>query len=242
MERTYRIDTVGDSALSVCFGNEISPELNGRVHALRRAVEESGIPGITDLNPTYCSLLISYDPWVLSYGKLKKRIEKLIGTLRESAQNSSDIYLIPVCYGGKYGEDLEDVAAHAGITTDEVIRRHSAPDYLIYMLGFLPGFSYLGGLDPVINTPRLQVPRTVIPAGSVGIGGAQTGVYPLDSPGGWRLIGRTPVRPYDPRTEMIMYSAGDYIRFCPIDEAEYLRIEKEVQAGTYVCPIERRNV
>ncbi len=242
MTEDFRIFPVGDSAVTVAFGNEISPELNGRVHALKNAILMSGWTGIRDMNPTYCSLLINYDPLTLTYQVLTRRIRRIMRGLKDVKENSSRIFLLPVCYGGKYGEDLKDVAALAGISEEEVVRRHTAPDYLIYMLGFLPGFSYLGGLDPSLNTPRLKVPRTVIPAGSVGIGGAQTGVYPLDSPGGWRLIGRTPVRPYDPRTEMILYHAGDYIRFFPIDEAEYRRIEKEVEAGTYVCPEERRYV
>ena len=129
---------------------------------------------------------------------------------------------IPVFYGGSYGEDLKDVAAHAGLTEEEVIKLHSSVDYNIYMLGFLPGFPYLGGLDPKLFTPRLDNPRTKIPEGSVGIGGEQTGIYPLESPGGWRLIGRTPLKLYDPdREQPFLYQAGDYIRFVPITAEEY---------------------
>jgi KipI family sensor histidine kinase inhibitor len=144
------------------------------------------------------------------------------------------VFHIPVCYGGTFGEDIEDVAAYAGLSIDEVIRRHSAAEYRIYMLGFLPGFAYLGGLDPSIAVPRLETPRIKIPAGAVGIGGSQTGIYPMDSPGGWRFIGRTPVRPYDAgRDPPILYRAGDHIRFVPIDEAAYHKIAGQVEAGTY---------
>jgi KipI family sensor histidine kinase inhibitor len=141
---------------------------------------------------------------------------------------------IPVCYGGEYGPDLERIAAHAGLSTSEVIRIHSGRDYLIYMMGFLPGFCYLGGLDERIHTPRLSSPRLRIPAGSVGIGGSQTGIYPMDSPGGWQLMGMTPVKTYDPARETpILVEAGDYIRFVPVSEAEYFDIKAAVDAGTY---------
>lgn len=127
---------------------------------------------------------------------------------------------------------------HAGLTEEEVIEIHSSKDYLIYMLGFLPGFSYLGGLDERIHTPRLANPRIRIPAGSVGIGGSQTGIYPLDSPGGWQLLGMTPVKTYDPeREDPILFEAGDYIRFVPVSEEEYKQIKEQVENGTYECVI-----
>ena len=127
---------------------------------------------------------------------------------------------IPVCYGGDYGPDLAFVAQHAGLSEREVIRRHTAPKYRIYMLGFLPGFPYLGGLDPALFTPRLQNPRTAIPAGSVGIGGQQTGIYPVASPGGWQLIGRTPLKLFDP-DRPLRYAAGDRIRFAAITPQQF---------------------
>ena len=148
------------------------------------------------------------------------------------------IYEIPVCYGGEYGPDLEFVAKNADISVEEVIKIHSSKDYLIYMLGFLPGFSYLGGLDEKIHTPRLANPRIKIPAGSVGIGGAQTGIYPLESPGGWQLIGKTPVKTYNPdRKVPILFEAGDYIRFVPISQEEFEKIEKEVNEDKYECVV-----
>ena len=146
------------------------------------------------------------------------------------------IFEIPVCYGGEYGPDIDNIASHAGLTQEEVIQIHSSRDYLIYMLGFLPGFCYLGGLDERIHTPRLSNPRLRIRAGSVGIGGSQTGIYPLDSPGGWQLMGMTPVKTYDPEREIpILVEAGNYIRFVPIDEEQYKQIQAQVEDGSYQC-------
>ena len=148
------------------------------------------------------------------------------------------IVVIPVCYGGEFGPDLPTVAHHAGMSEQDVVSLHCAHDYLIDMLGFLPGFAYLGGLDPRLHTPRLSVPRTEIPAGSVGIGGAQTGIYPLASPGGWQIIGRSPVRPYDPeRAQPILYRAGEYLRFQPITQKQYDAIEAQIAAGGYECDV-----
>lgn len=228
----------GDSAITVEFGNEISAEINACVHALDKAVHEKNIPGIIETVPTFRSLLIIYDPCITGGEKLKAKIAKLCRDLKASSENRKKIIEIPVLYGGEYGEDLKDVAKINNLTEEEVIKIHSGMDYLIYMLGFLPGFAYLGGLDDRIKTPRLQNPRTKIHAGAVGIGGEQTGIYPLASPGGWRLIGTTPVKPYDPeRAEPILYSAGDYIRFVPIDKEKFDDISAKVQDGTYECRI-----
>ena len=143
---------------------------------------------------------------------------------------------IPVCYGGEYGPDLDFVAKYNRLTPEEVVRLHTSAEYLIYMLGFTPGFSYMGGMDERIATPRLESPRVLIHAGSVGIAGKQTGLYPLDSPGGWQLIGRTPVRLYDAhRDNPILLDAGLHVKFVPIDEAEFKRIVQRIELGRYHC-------
>lgn len=238
-----RILTEGDSSLLLVFGQEISPQINRKITALVRMIREQKIKGVTDLIPAFCSLLINYDPRVITYEKLKMRVEKLLKLEIEAVRTEKKVYEIPVCYGGKYGPDLANVAAHAGLTQEEVIDIHSSEDYLIYMLGFLPGFSYLGGLDERLHTPRLANPRLRIPAGSVGIGGSQTGIYPLDSPGGWQLIGATPVKTYDPHREIpILFEAGDYIRFVPVSEETYQDLKKQVEDGIYECTVRRKEV
>ena len=191
-----------------------------------------------DIIPAFCSLLINYDPRVISYDEMKTRMEKILSVEIAAGARKKKVYEIPVCYGGEFGPDLSTIAEHAGLSEQEVINIHSSTDYLIYMLGFLPGFTYLGGLDERIHTPRLANPRIRIPAGSVGIGGSQTGIYPMDSPGGWQLMGMTPVKTYDPDREVpILVEAGDYIRFIPVDRAEYDRIKEEVEQGTYTVRV-----
>ncbi len=236
--QNIRILTAGDSSLLIEFGNEISPEINRRIAAVVELMREQHIEGVVDVIPAFCSLLVNYDPRVAGYEKMKKRLESLVRVDIKVGQTKRKIFEIPVLYGGEYGPDLASIADHAGISEDEVVLIHSSKDYLIYMLGFLPGFCYLGGLDERIHTPRLSNPRLRIRAGSVGIGGSQTGIYPLDSPGGWQLMGMTPIKTYDPEWEIpILVEAGNYIRFVPIDEEQYKRIQAQVAEGSYQCVI-----
>ncbi len=231
-----KILTAGDASLLIEFGKEISPEINAKITATVQLMKEQHIEGVVDIIPAFCSLLINYDPRVLSYDDISKRMKRLLKMDIKAGESRRRVFEIPVCYGGQYGPDLANIAEHAGLTEEEVIKIHSSRDYLIYMLGFLPGFCYLGGLDERIHTPRLANPRLKINAGSVGIGGSQTGIYPLDSPGGWQLMGMTPVKTYDPDREVpILLSAGDYIRFIPVDEEEYLRIKELVERDEYQC-------
>lgn len=225
----------GDSSLCAEFGNEISKEINAQIRAFNILLKESGIAGIVETIPTYRSLLIQYDPGVISYKSLEGKLKKLLARLDSVEIPPSEVLEVPVLYGGEeMGPDLKFVAENAKISEEEVIKLHSEPEYLIYMLGFTPGFTYLGGLNDAIETPRLKTPRVKIPAGSVGIAGKQTGVYPIDSPGGWQLIGRTPLKMYDAdREKPILPEAGQYIKFVPIDRAEFDRIAAEVEKGTY---------
>jgi KipI family sensor histidine kinase inhibitor len=233
-----RILPAGDLAVVVEFGNEISISCNDRVRQLNQCLKKNKIKGIVETVPTFRSLLIYYDPLKITYKKLGNHIRAASAGNRVSNANTKRIIEIPVCYGGQYGEDLTDVASYAGMSETEVVNIHSSVNYLIYMLGFLPGFPYLGGLDKRLEIPRLPNPRTSIPAGSVGIGGEQTGVYPIASPGGWRLIGRTPLTLYDSeRKDPTLYQAGDYIQFQPIDEYDFVRIEELVKNGRFQCKI-----
>ncbi len=230
-----KISPVGDQAVLCEFGTQISEEINDRVHALAAFLKKQNKKGIRELLPTYCSLLVYYDPQKISYQRVVKAIREFDMSAQENIQKKQKkILLVPCLYGGSYGPDLARMSEKLKLDEEEIVQIHQASDYKIYMLGFLPGFVYLGGLDERIHMPRLDVPRTKIPARSVGIGGNQTGVYPMDSPGGWQLIGSTPLDFYNPdREKPILCEAGEYIRFVSITEQEYQQIRRDVEANTY---------
>jgi len=223
----YRIEPLGDRALLVVLGETVDPEVNDWVHRLAAALAERR-SGITDLVPSYASLAVHYDPVALTgpdrrpFAVLSERIEGAWRRLAEAPAPEPRVVRIPVRYGGQAGPDLADLARYCRLTEAEVIARHSAPEYRVYLLGFTPGFPYMGGIDRSIAAPRLDTPRAQVPAGSVGIAGLQTGIYPLATPGGWRIIGRTPCRMFDPALEPpCRLRPGDRIRFLPIDEDAY---------------------
>ncbi len=220
----------GDCAVTVQVGYEISEETNRKVVSLMRALAEAAIPGLRELVPSYSAVCVHYDPEQISYEQLLERLNDLEIKELSSESASQKIVEIPVCYGGEYGPDLAFVAEHNGLSPEEVIAIHSGGTYLVYMLGFLPGFAYMGGMDERIATPRLTSPRARIPAGSVGIAGGQTGIYPLASPGGWQLIGRTPVKMFamEGETGRFALSAGDWVKFVPISEEQYREMEGKV--------------
>lgn len=212
-----RVLPCGEKAVSVELGDTVDRSVNDRVHALRIAVAARALPGILGLTPTYRSLLIQYDPWDCSFERLLITIEECLDGLAACPRADPETITIPVCYGGDYGPDLEELAAFHGFTASQVVDLHSGAAYHVYMIGFAPGFPYLGGLDARLHTPRLSEPRQKVPAGSVGIADQQTGVYPIDSPGGWRLIGRTPLSLFDPtRSNPFLISPGSTVRFLPI--------------------------
>jgi inhibitor of KinA len=210
------------------IGDEIHPEINCKIRGLVLALEAKHLRGVREYIPTYRSLLVQYDPAEILFNELIEQIRQIESQLEGTTIPEAKIVEIPVTYGGEFGPDIEFVAKHNNLCQEEVITLHTGRDYLVYMLGFTPGFCYLGGMSERLETPRLTSPRTRIPAGSVGIAGKQTGIYPIDSPGGWQLIGRTPLRLFDPtRASVVLIEAGDYVRFTQIDEQEYERLARK---------------
>ena len=222
-----RFFPMGDRALVIEFGDRLDPELSARIAAAAQHLRASPPPGVLDIVPAYTTLALHYDPAVIGAGTTP--YEALIEQIEAWLQAQADAELlpgrlveIPVCYGGGLGQDLEEVARQHGLTPEEVATIHAGTDYSVYLLGFVPGFAYLGNVDSRIATPRRDSPRPRVPAGSVAIGGEQTGVYPLATPGGWHLIGRTPLRMFTPEAEPpCLLGAGDTVRFVPISRAEF---------------------
>ncbi|WP_339229779.1 5-oxoprolinase subunit PxpB [Aeribacillus sp. FSL K6-2833] len=230
----FSIQPLGDTGIIIQFGTEISEAIYQQIRQYVYRLEQIRIEGIVEWVPAYTTLAVFYRPNIISYDELSQKLLK-IGEKIESMPVPDPIVIeIPTLYGKEAGPDIQFVAETNGLSEEEVVKIHSSSDYLIYMIGFVPGFPYLGGMDKRIAAPRKKTPRSRIPAGSIGIAGEQTGIYPLETPGGWQIIGRTPVKLYDPqKQDPTLLKAGDYIRFVPITEREYEKIEQQVLKGSY---------
>jgi inhibitor of KinA len=211
-----------DQSLLISLGEKITLESHERVLKLLRLLQEEPLEDVRNLHPAYCSLLVKFDPLRTDHAELQSKLLPYIARIGNTRLPTPRQVKIPVCYGEEFGPDLQDVAARHGMTAKQLIDLHSVPVYIVYFLGFAPGFAYLGGLPERLATPRLETPRPRVPAGAVGIGGHQTGVYPLATPGGWRLIWRTPLAMFQrDRKPMSRLQIGDRVRFQPISEAEF---------------------
>jgi KipI family sensor histidine kinase inhibitor len=225
--RRPEFEPLGDQALLLRWGDQADIAVNRQVHALAARLRAAAFPWLIDCVPAYASLAVFFDGSALPGNDPAAMVRDLLLGIVEQPESTiehaeSRLVEIDVCYSGEFGPDLDDVAGHCRMTAQQVVEKHSQAEYLVAMLGFSPGFPYLLGLDPALASPRLGTPRTRVPAGSVGIGGSQTGIYPDDGPGGWRLIGRTPRKLFDARQDPpTLLSPGDRVRFAPIDAAHY---------------------
>lgn len=223
----------GDSALLVEFGDTIDLDVNRKVIALSKAILKARIQGVEELVPTYRSLLIRYDLAKIGYKQLVLRVKDIESELKESKLEAVRRIVVPVVYGGQYGPDLSYVAQFHGLTEEQVIQIHSGREYRVYMLGFVAGFPYFGEVADEIATARLETPRLKVAAGSVGIAEKQTGIYPCEAPGGWQIIGRTPLRLFNPQMDPpALLKPGDSVEFQQVSEKEYKKIEEAILNGT----------
>lgn len=226
----FRILPLGDSAITIEFGNEIDPLINAQAVSFAKTVGDQGWPGILDIVPTYRSVTVFYDPLQWSVPVLTKKLRTLPRPRPIKSESNGTIHEIPVLYGGEWGPDLEEVAAFAGLRSGDAIALHTSMPYRVYMLGFSPGFPYLGLVPEQLAMPRRSTPRMKVPAGSVGIADRQTGIYPITTPGGWRLIGRTPISMYRKTSPIpFLLKPGDLVRFRSIDRDEFDRLSRETQ-------------
>ncbi|KML08016.1 5-oxoprolinase subunit PxpB [Rossellomorea marisflavi] len=228
----YSLRPLGDHALVIEAGSSIDHATHVKVRSICSAIEEADPAWITDIVPAFTTVTLHYDPMKLEhpdrlpYETVMNRIHTILSSIPPGAEEEPRTIEIPVCYGGEFGPDLESVAEWNDLTPEKVIELHSASPYLVHMIGFSPGFPYLGGMPEEIATPRRKEPRLRVPRGSVGIAGSQTGIYPLESPGGWQLIGRTPVALFDTQAcPPGILQAGDRLRFKPITPQEYKEME-----------------
>ena len=231
-----RLFPLGDAAVVLEFGSSISPATHRAIAAFSAGLARQPFAGLRETVPAFTTLTVYYDPWLLSENGRQQPYERVAEILRQllattpatGAAAATSVVEIPVCYGGELGPDLAFVAQHAGLTMGEVIALHAGAEYLVHMIGFAPGFPYLGGLDARLATPRRPQPRALVPAGAVGIAGPQTGIYSLPTPGGWQLIGRTPWRLFNPEwAAPSRLRAGQHLRFVPIDAAEFARLRQQ---------------
>ena len=226
-ESAARFEPSSDQSLLIYFGEEITIHANERVCKLVHLLESEPVAGVRNLHPAYCSLLVKFDALEWRHEALERELRKYLGRLDKVKLPEPRQVEIPVCYGGEFGPDLEDVAATHGISPKRVIELHTSATYLVYFLGFTPGFAYLGELPKELVTPRLPVPRKRVPAGSVGIAGNQTGVYPFETPGGWRLLGRTPLAMFrTDREGLSLLAIGDQVRFVPISLKRFAELSR----------------
>ncbi|MCU0868427.1 MAG: 5-oxoprolinase subunit PxpB [Burkholderiales bacterium] len=228
----------GDAAVTIEFGRSVHPATNARVRAVAEHLRAHRFDGVTDIVAAYAAVTLHFDPWRVMQTRnvddplaaVMALVEALIAKAPDVPRGKPRTHEIPVCYGGEHGEDLERVAEHCGLAPEAVIAQHSAPLYDVYFIGFAPGFPYLGGLPRKLATPRRDAPRARIAAGSVGIGAEQTGVYPVESPGGWNLIGRTPLALFDPvEAPSSLLRPGDHVRFVPIDAATFAQLKGDAR-------------
>jgi KipI family sensor histidine kinase inhibitor len=209
-----KIVPLGDSAVLVQLGDEIDIITNQRVHALAALINIPSSEGVIETVPAYGTLLVHYDPLILSFVQINNYLREKMAQIVDTESRKRNRVEIPVRYGGEYGVDLESVARHCQLQIEDVVRIHSQKTYTVFMMGFTPGFPYMGKLGDAIVTPRLETPRTRVPAGTVAIAVSQTGIYPIDSPGGWQLIGWTPLRLFSPESEFpFLFSPGDEVKF-----------------------------
>ena len=237
---TPRFLPVGDLALSVEFGNVIDPAINAAVIALDVALAAADLPGIVETVPTYRSLLICYEPAEIDHATLVGAVRSLLPSIASvSGARAGRRWIVPVAYGGTFGSDLQDAAAVLGLSPEQVVSLHASVDFLVYLVGFNPGAPNLGGLPPPLHIARRAVPRPHAPASSVAIGGMQSGITSIDSPTGWYVLGRTPVKPYDPhRSSPFLFEAGDRIRFRPIGPDDFARLARDAAPGDAIAELE----
>lgn len=235
-----KVTQYAEDALTINLGHEVDEKVNAQLVQLKEKIVDLDFKGVEAIVLSYTSLIIYFDIIQADVKQMKSALEGLNQDDLSSTAQNYKVVEIPVCYGGEFGPDIQNFEV-TGLSEQDVIDLHSDKEYLVYMLGFMPGFPYLGGLDEKLYKDRLDSPRTSIPAGSVGIGGQQTGMYPFTSPGGWNLLGRTPIPLYDKnRSDAILYEAGDRIVYKSIDEDEFYRIEQAYKDGEYTVKVTDR--